>query len=159
MRFKGFRNIDRDVSALIFAALMILVIIQVTMRVVFLAPVVGAEELVRYFLICIIFLGAPYAARNGGHIRMEEFQNMMPAPVRSAVRFLSHLRAILVFAIVSFSALLTLVNNMNNKTATLSMPFWLFILPTLVGFVLLTVEYALILAAFLRRGGSERIQE
>lgn len=159
MRFKGFRNIDRDVSALIFAALMILVIIQVTMRVVFLAPVVGAEELVRYFLICIIFLGAPYAARNGGHIRMEEFQNMMPAPVRSAVRFLSHLGSILVFAIVSFSALLTLVNNMNNKTATLSMPFWLFILPTLVGFVLLTVEYALILAAFLRRGGSERIQE
>jgi TRAP-type C4-dicarboxylate transport system permease small subunit len=150
MRFRGLRNLDRDICAVIFAAMMVLVVIQIVMRVVFLAPVVGAEELVRYFLICIIFLGAPYAARNGGHIRMEEFQSMLPKPLRSAVRFLSLFFSVAVFGVISFAALLSLAQNLKNSTATLSMPYWLFILPTVLGFVLLTVEYALIFAGSLR---------
>lgn len=148
MRFPKMRDLDRDAGAVLFALLMALVVVQIVMRVVFLAPLVGAEELVRYFLICIIFLGAPYAARSGGHIRMEEFQNKLPAPLRAAVRLLSHLSSVLVFGFISFSALLSLLQNLNNKTATLSMPYWLFILPTAVGFVLLTIEYVLMLRRF-----------
>ena len=151
MQLQRFRNLDRDISAIIFAAMMVLVVIQIVMRVVFLAPVVGAEELVRYFLICIIFLGAPYAARNGGQIRMEEFQNMMPKPLRSAVRFLSLFFSVAVFGIIAFAALLSLTQNMKNTTATLSMPYWLFILPAVLGFALLAVEYALLFADFLKK--------
>ena len=150
------RNLDRNITAVIFVALMVLVVIQIIMRVIFLAPLVGAEELVRYFLICIIFIGAPFAARNGGHIRMEEFQAMLPKPLRRVVRFLSFLSAVVVFGIVSYSSVLTLFQNINNRTATLSMPFWIFILPTVFGFLLLTMEYGILFAEFLRNPDGER---
>ena len=38
----------------------------------------GAEELARYFLICLSFIGASYVTHEGGQIRMEEFQVLIP---------------------------------------------------------------------------------
>ena len=42
------------------------------------ADVSGAEELARYFLICLTFLGVVVGDLEGGQIRMEEFQALLP---------------------------------------------------------------------------------
>ena len=44
------------------------------MRGIFNVPMSGAEELARYFLITLTFIAASYVTREGGQIRMEEFQ-------------------------------------------------------------------------------------
>ena len=41
------------------------------MRGVFNVPLAGAEELAKYFLICLTFLAASYVTAEGGQIRME----------------------------------------------------------------------------------------
>ncbi len=135
------RELDRYLSTIILGVLILLVALQVVMRVVFLSPLIGAEELARYFLICVVFLGAPFAARTGGHIRMEELLQRFPTKIRFAISFLIGLSAILVFGIVSVGSVITLFRNLQNRTATLSIPFPIFIAPTVLGFVLLTYEY------------------
>ncbi len=148
---KSFRDADKKIAALCLMALTVLVVAQVVMRVFFLAPLIGAEELVRYFLICVVLIGAPFAARNGGHIRMEEFQMWLPFPLRLAVRFLVFFSAVIAFGIIAYGSVLTLFQNLHNRTATLSMPFPIFILPTVLGFILLTVEYGVLFREFVRK--------
>ncbi|MCX7787639.1 MAG: TRAP transporter small permease [Spirochaetes bacterium] len=135
------REFDRYLSTSILGALILLVALQVVMRVIFLSPLIGAEELARYFLICVVFLGAPFAARTGGHIRMEELLQRFPLKLRTGISFLICLSAVLVFGIVSVGSVITLLRNLQNRTATLSIPFPIFIAPTVLGFVLLTFEY------------------
>ncbi|ORC37786.1 hypothetical protein B4O97_01935 [Marispirochaeta aestuarii] len=144
------RNLDKYLGTFFLASLILLVIAQIVMRVVFLAPLKGAEELVRYFLICVVFFGAPYAAREGGHIRMEELQTWFPFWLRYPVRLLSFLSAAVVFGIVAYGSVLTLMQNLANRTATLSIPFPIFIMPTVLGFILLTVAYTRMFIRFLR---------
>jgi len=151
---KHLRNLDRTLATSCLALLTIIVLVQVIMRELFYAPLVGAEELVRYLLICVIFFGSPYAARIGGHIAMVEFLLKFPKILRDPIRFLTLASSFAVFAIIFVSAFFTLTANMNNKTATLSIPFWIFIAPAIIGFFLLAVEYAILLKRFVSdRGG------
>ena len=67
------RRAVRGLSLLLLAALIVTPLAQITKRGVFNVPLAGAEELAKYFLICLTFIAAPYVTREGGQIRMEEF--------------------------------------------------------------------------------------
>ena len=134
------RNTDRNMATIALGILVILVFAQVIMRVVFLAPLVGAEEFVRYLLIWLVFIGMPYTTRYGDQIKMEELQSFMPKWIRYPVRFLSITSAIITFGIVAVASIVTTLNNLQNRTATLSIPFLIFFLPTVLGFILVTIE-------------------
>ncbi|WP_319476281.1 TRAP transporter small permease [Marispirochaeta aestuarii] len=135
-----FRATDRNLATTALIMLVLLVFAQVIMRVVFLAPLVGAEEFVRYLLIWVVFLGMPYTTRFGDQIKMEELQLFMPKWIRYPIRLLALTSGCIIFCIVSISAIYTTLSNLKNTTATLSIPFWIFFTPTILGFVLVTIE-------------------
>ena len=72
----------RWISLALLAALVITPLTQITMRGVFNVPLAGAEELAKYFLICLTLVAGSYVTREGGQIRMEEFQALVPARPR-----------------------------------------------------------------------------
>ena len=76
------RKAVRRASLVLLAALVVTPLAQITMRGVFNVPLAGAEELAKYFLICLTFLAASYVTREGGQIRMEEFQFLLPPKPR-----------------------------------------------------------------------------
>ena len=53
------------------AAIVVLPATQIVLR-EFGAPFVGMEELARYFMIVVTFVGIPLVNHEGGHIRMDE---------------------------------------------------------------------------------------
>ena len=122
------------------AVLIALPNLQVIMRGIFDVPLIGAEELARYLLIVVTFMAIPLAAAEGGHIRMEEFQARMAGRLRKGVRVVVAASGLTAFAIVTAAAGLTLVNNLENTTPTLSIPFYIFVLPVLAGSGFLAVE-------------------
>jgi len=138
-------SLDKDISILCLSVMLLTVIAQVLMRELFDFPLVGAEEFVRYLMIWIVLFPLAFTLREGGHIAMTELRDMFPAPIRKALSLLSDVASIVVFAIVSWSAMSVILENANNTTATLQIPFWIFFLPNVLGFVLLTVGYVLIL--------------
>ena len=70
----------RGTSLVLLGALVVTPLAQITMRGVFNVPLAGAEELTKYFLICLTFVAASYVSAQGGQIRMEEFQVFVPRP-------------------------------------------------------------------------------
>lgn len=139
-------SIDKNISILCLSVMLLTVIAQVLMRELFDFPLVGAEEFVRYLMIWIVLFPLAFTLREGGHIAMTELRDMFPAPLRNALSLLSDVASIVVFAIVSWSAMSVILDNANNTTATLQIPFWIFFLPNVLGFVLLTIGYVLIVA-------------
>ena len=145
----------RGVSLVLLALLIVTPLAQIVMRGVFNVPMAGAEELARYFLISLTFIAAAYVTREGGQIRMEELQGVLPPRPRWLLQLLIELAGIATFATLCVAGAITIGDNLNNQTATLEMPFWLFMAPLVVGSLLLVVETGVMFLRTLRRGRPE----
>ena len=136
------RAVVRWLSLALLAALIVTPLAQIVMRGVFNVPMSGAEELARYFLITMTFVAASYVTREGGQIRMEEFQGAIPPHPRWWLQLFIELCGIAMFGVLCAAGVITIANNLSNQTATLEMPFWLFMGPLLVGSAMLVLETA-----------------
>jgi TRAP-type C4-dicarboxylate transport system permease small subunit len=145
------RGAVRVVSLVLLGLLIVTPLAQITMRGLFNVPMAGAEELARYFLICLTFLAASYVTEQGGQIRMEEFQGLLPPRPRWILQLAIELSGVAFFGLLLVAATITIRNNLQNQTATLEMPFWLFMGPVAVGSLLLMVETLLMLVHTWRR--------
>ncbi len=140
------RRLVRWISLALLFMLIATPLAQIIMRSIFNVPMSGAEELARYFLICLTFLAAPLVTFSGGQIRMEEFQALIPPKPRWGLQLLIEAAGIATFALFAVAAVVTISKNMQNQTATLEMPFWLFMAPLALGATLLVVETLAMLA-------------
>jgi TRAP-type C4-dicarboxylate transport system permease small subunit len=127
-------NLDVTLASLSLVLLLFTVILQVILRSIFDAPLMGAEEFTRFMVICVILFPMAYTERLNGHIVMKEFLNLLPSIIKKSLRFLIEVFTTAVYLIITLSAIQVLVNNANNTTATLEIPFWIFFLPNVVGF-------------------------
>lgn len=152
------RKAVRFICLILLAALIVTPLLQIVMRGIFNVPMSGAEELARYFLICLSFVGASYVTREGGQIRMEEFQVLIPPMPRWLLQMVIELSAAVIFAVFFVASVVTISNNLRNQTATLEMPFWLFMGPLALGSLLLIVESLALFVHTLRRGRPEAKQ-
>ena len=152
------RKAVRWVSLALLFALIITPLAQITMRGIFNVPMGGAEELARYFLICLTFIGASYVTEQGGQIRMEEFQALIPPRARWYLQLTIELAGALMFATMFVASLATISDNLQNQTATLEMPFWLFMGPLTIGTLLLVLETLLMFVHTWRRRRPEEKQ-
>lgn len=148
----------RAVSLVLLGLLVVTPLSQIVMRGVFNVPMSGAEELARYFLISLTFLAAAYVTHEGGQIRMEEVQAMLPARPRWLLQLVIEIAGVATFGTLFVAGAITIADNLNNQTATLEMPFWLFMGPLVVGSLLLVVETAAMFVHTLRRGRPEAKQ-
>jgi TRAP-type C4-dicarboxylate transport system permease small subunit len=134
------RKAVRRASLVLLAALVVTPLAQITMRGVFNVPLAGAEELAKYFLICLTFVAASYVTREGGQIRMEEFQFLLPPKPRWVLQLVIEISGIAVFGILFVASVVTVTRNLNSVTPVLEIPFWLFFAPLVLGSLLLAVE-------------------
>jgi len=134
------RKAVRRASFVLLAALVVTPLAQITMRGVFNVPLAGAEELAKYFLICLTFVAASYVTREGGQIRMEEFQFLLPPKPRWILQLAIEVSGIAVFGVLFVASVVTVTRNLNSVTPVLEIPFLLFFAPLVVGSALLVVE-------------------
>jgi TRAP-type C4-dicarboxylate transport system permease small subunit len=132
----------RWTSLALLALLVVTPLAQIVMRGVFSLPFSGAEELARYFLICLTFIAASYVTLDGGQLRMEEFQAWLPPRPRWILQLVIEASGVAIYAILCVASAVTVSKNLNNQTAVLEIPFWLFFAPLVVGSALLAVETA-----------------
>ena len=138
MRF--IRSAVRRASFVLLAALVVTPLAQITMRGVFNVPLAGAEELAKYFLICLTFVAASYVTHEGGQIRMEEFQSLLPPKPRWILQLAIEVSGCAVFGVLFVASVVTVTRNLNSVTPVLEIPFLLFFAPLVLGSLLLVVE-------------------
>ena len=145
------RAVVRWSSIVLLALLVVTPLLQITMRGVFNLPFAGAEELARYFLICLVFIASPWVTEAGGQIRMEEFQAKLSPRPRWLLQLVIDLSGVAMFAVLLAAGIVTIRNNLDNQTATLEMPFWLFMGPLVLGALMLVIETLAVFVKTYRR--------
>jgi TRAP-type C4-dicarboxylate transport system permease small subunit len=107
------------------------------------APFIGMEELARYFMIVVTFIGIPLVNHEGGHIRMDEIHRFIPIPVSAVLRVLIAIVSGTAFGIVVVAIYSSVRITMGSSTPTLAIPFWLFNAPAILGLGLGALEFFL----------------
>jgi len=127
-------------SLAMLIAMVVLPFAQVLAREIVGSPLIGAEELARFMLICTVFIALPYVAAGGANIRMEEILSLCPARFVRTVKIVIALVATATFATAAVASLVAIMSNLDNATPTLGMPYWLFLGAACVSFIMTTVE-------------------
>ena len=122
------------VVAVLVAGLVLVPTAQVVMRNVFVLPFIGAEELTRFLLICLVFCSYPLVVQNGENIVMGEIKASLPARFRAIINVGISLSAIAITAFLAWVTATNISKNLANATPTLGIPFWIFLGATLFGF-------------------------
>jgi TRAP-type C4-dicarboxylate transport system permease small subunit len=100
---RGVEAVMRVVRAAIAVLLVVSVLLNfanVIGRKFFNAPIVGAEEVMNFLMVAVVFLGAGVVAYDGTHINMEIVIDRFPPGVRDGFRALAQIAAIAVAAIL-----------------------------------------------------------
>ena len=118
----------------IMAGLIIVPMAQVVMRGVFTLPFIGAEELTRFLLICLVFCAYPLVVEHGENIVMGEFKAALPRTLRGIVNVTISVSAVAVTGFFAYVTAANITRNLDNATPTLGIPFVIFLGATLFGF-------------------------
>jgi TRAP-type C4-dicarboxylate transport system permease small subunit len=144
------RLILRWLGVLLLVVMIAMPAVQVVLREFLRAPFVGAEELTRFMLICVVFVTLPFVISSGASIRMEEILQGLPTRLRHGLRIAIAGTAALAFATAAYSVGIATLSNLHNATPTLGIPYWVFFSAAFMGLLLAAVECAIQLVKIVR---------
>jgi TRAP-type C4-dicarboxylate transport system permease small subunit len=145
------RFVFRALSLCILAAMIALPFVQIVLREFLGRPIVGAEELARFTLICLVFISLPHVIYAGANIRLEELIMMVPEGVLRGIRAVIAIVAAAVFLIGAIATAAAISSNFNTKTPTMQIPYWAFLSCVLAGFLLAAMESLILLIKIVTR--------
>jgi TRAP-type C4-dicarboxylate transport system permease small subunit len=139
-KIEPLRRAFRRVGLALLFVMIGLPALQVFLRGVLRTPFVGAEELARFMLICVVFITLPYVVSSGASIRMEEIISVLPAPVRRVLRMLITGTGAIAFGVAAYSVAVATLRNLQNATPSLGIPYWIFFSAAFLGLLLSAIE-------------------
>jgi len=132
------------VSALLFAAAMLVVCELIVLRYVFRAPTIWQTDFVVYAATAAVFLGAPYVLLTRGHVGIDTVMMLVSHRTRRRLSMAGALLG-LVFCAVMLSASATFLHEAWVEewltSGVWQIPQWIPALPLPVGFGLLCLQY------------------
>lgn len=122
------------VSVALLLGLVALLFVQIVLRDVFLAPIVGLEEVTRLLMILMVWIAYPLVVSAGENIVMAELKAGLPARLRHGADLLIGLACTAAALIMVWATWETLAANPRNMTPTLRIPFWIYLASAAFGF-------------------------
>jgi TRAP-type C4-dicarboxylate transport system permease small subunit len=132
--------LDIHIGILVLVSLIALMFAQVCARVFLNTPIQGADELSKYFFIFCVYISMANVDRTSGQIQLDLILDLLPGEIRKLARAAIYICTTLVFAIIAYSSVIMLASSLKNKTPALGIPYLYFMMPTVVGFVLITLQ-------------------
>jgi len=116
---------------------------NVVARYVFNAGFPWAEELVRYQIVWMVFLGASVAARQGIHIGVDILLKFSPPPLAKLIELAVHAIAVVFCGFLVFYGvqLVEQTQAFGQASPALQMPMWLVQLAIPVGAALMAIRF------------------
>lgn len=119
----GYMNFGiKQVLNLIMALLVTTVFLQVIFRFILNSPLAWTEELARYSLIWLTFLGAAYAMSSKAHIGMEFFVNLFGVPIRKMLYIVATFASLLFFLLMVIEGYDLAMQGMSQLSPVLRIP-------------------------------------
>jgi TRAP-type C4-dicarboxylate transport system permease small subunit len=122
------------VAVALLLGLVAILAAQIVLRDVFLAPIVGLEEVTRMLMILMVWIAYPLVVSAGENIVMAELKAGLPARLRHASDLLIGLACTAAALIMVWATWEALAANPRNMTPTLRIPFWIYLAAAAFGF-------------------------
>jgi TRAP-type C4-dicarboxylate transport system permease small subunit len=124
----------------LFAAIFLVMVLQVTSRYLLGSPLIWSEELARYLYIWACYLGAPVAMRRGTHIAITQFIDRFPLRAVRAIGVCLHIVALLFLAELAIQGAIVTVRSHTLEAITIPVPWSLIYLAAPVSAVLMMLQ-------------------
>jgi TRAP-type C4-dicarboxylate transport system permease small subunit len=143
-------RVNRGALVLLLGAMAVIIFSNVVLRYTTSESIEWAEEVARYLMVWLTFLGAGPVLRYGGHIAVENLQDALPARAAVALRGLIALILFAFFGFMVWFGLLYVERAQFQMTPTtqISMGWVYAAIP--VGGLLLALHLALVLRGYLQ---------
>lgn len=143
----------KHILNLIMAILVTVVFMQVIFRFVLDSPLAWTEELARYSLIWLTFLGAAYAMSLKAHIGMEFFVNLFKVSIRKVLYIIATFASLLFFLLMVMEGFDLAMQGMSQLSPVLRIPMGMIYMVIPVSGVVLIINMASQFSKDFKSGG------
>lgn len=112
-------KITEKLIAFTLMLMLVLLIIQVFYRYVLSSPLSWTEELMRYLMTWLVFLGASVASQKGGHLGITFIQEKLNNNVKKIVEIIIQILAVMFLALIIYYGIELIQTVINTKSPVL----------------------------------------
>ena len=144
---KFLNNFEEFIVVPLVAVMTAVIILQVFFRYVLKGSLPWSEELARYLMIWVTFVGASIGVKRGAHIGVEVLVMALPKNVQTIVKYVGGIITI-IFCIVVFGASLGILHRQivgNQISPAMRIPMWWAYGAIPAGTLLMTIRFIQIL--------------
>ena len=155
---KFFDNFEEIVVVPPVAVMSAVIIVQVFFRYVLKESLSWSEELARYIMVWVTFVGASIGVKRGAHVGVEMLVTALPKNVQAIVKYLGLIISI-IFCIVVIVASLGIIQRQftgNQVSPAMRIPMWWAYAAVPAGAFLMTVRFIQILIKTKARNAETR---
>lgn len=136
-------RLEENILIILMALMSIAVIIQVFSRTILNISPAWTEEVARYMLVWITFVGASLGAKRGAHMGVEAFTMILPKKVQKTVQAITLLLCAGFTAITCIYSIsiLQLQIATGQVSAAIQIPMWIPYSGVTVGMFLMTIRF------------------
>jgi TRAP-type C4-dicarboxylate transport system permease small subunit len=122
--------------------MMMLTVVDVTLRYLFDSPILGSMELTEYIMVCVGTLGLAWCALQGAHIKVDLIVSRLPTKAQNVLDSINYILVIGVSGLIVAQTFLRagIVRRLGMASAMLDIPQYPFLL-------VVSFSYLLLLAA------------
>jgi TRAP-type C4-dicarboxylate transport system permease small subunit len=144
-------RVNRWAVIAILAAMAVMVFANVALRFLTDHSILWVEEVSRYLMIWLTFLGASLVLRYGGHIGIDSLQQALPAHA-AWIRLAIYALVLVFFATMLWLGVRYSMVTWGQTTPVMQIPIGAVYLAMPIGFALLIAHLLLMTVPYLRRG-------
>jgi TRAP-type C4-dicarboxylate transport system permease small subunit len=129
-------------SIVLLGVMMMLTVVDVTLRYLFDSPILGSMELTEYIMVCVGTLGLAWCALQGAHIKVDLIVSRLPTKAQNVLDSINYILVIGVSGLIVAQTFLRagIVRRLGMASAMLDIPQYPFLL-------VVSFSYLLLLAA------------
>lgn len=143
-----FLILNKWLLVVLLAAMAIIVFTNVSLRYLTNFSLIWAEEVARYLMIWMTFLGAGLALRVGGHVAISNFQEMFPTTLQRVLRLFIMCLLLSFFVIMIWMGIEYIQRARYQMTPATRISFGYIYMAMPIGFSFLIIHLLLIAKAF-----------
>lgn len=150
---RGLLRANRWALIVLLAAMALIIFANVVLRYATSQSIEWAEEVARYLMVWLTFLGAGPVLRYGGHIAVENLQDALPPALAGAVRALISALLFGFFGTMVWYGCAYVLRTRFQMTPTTQVSMGWVYAAMPVGGLLLALHWALVLRSYVRERG------
>lgn len=137
-------KVIKVILIILFAAITIVIFMQIVYRYVLLKPIPWAEEVARYLFVWISFLGAGVAVKNKSHVGVEFVINLLPKKTTKMALTFAYLLCAGFTLLMAYHGWTLVLRTAGQVSAAMRMPMSYAYLAIPVGFIVMTKNFIII---------------